>query len=78
MSEEIKQILESNPTWTYGMAIGYAIGRAAKLRGNQFESLSEMDWRNETTDYAHGYRRAFQDRISADFDRAFERITNGI
>lgn len=58
------EILKSNPTWTYGMAVGYGIGLAAKAMDQRFAGLSEDDWRNAGDDYACGYRKAFNESHS--------------
>ena len=61
MINETKEYMKSNPTWTYGFAIGYSIGAGAAGIGQKFASLSPEDWINETTDYAHGYRKGYLD-----------------
>lgn len=56
------EIMESNPGFTYGMAVGFDIGRSARARGKQFEGISKEEWRTANDDYAVGYRKAFHEK----------------
>lgn len=60
MSEEIKAIEKSNPTWTYGMCVGYSIGKTAQALGDIYMGLSKREWQTANDDYAVGYRRAIR------------------
>lgn len=61
MSTDTNQIMQSNPQFTYAQAVGYAIGRTAAAMGQKFAGLSEKEWREAGDEYAHGYRKGYQD-----------------
>ncbi len=51
--------MRANPYMTYGQAVGYGAGIAAKALGDKFAGLSRKEWDTATDDYAQGYRRAY-------------------
>lgn len=53
------EAMQANPHMTYGFAVGYVSGIAAKARKAQFAGLSASEWRFATDDYAQGYRKGF-------------------
>lgn len=55
------ETLKANPEMTYGQAVGYSTGVAAAGMGQKFAGLSADEWINATDDYAHGYRKGYND-----------------